>query len=331
MSKINLLQIQNILVVMLGGIGNLILMVPALRQLRQNFPNKKITLLVGEPHVQEIIEADRLVDDVIFYDCQKRQSWSNVRAFIQAMRKEHFDLALIASSTNPIKSGILTWLLGIPHRVGENISGKGFLYTTKVDFQKGITHETDGALNLLKAIGIELTPEVVPHISFFLDDEEMAGKFLAKCGVMRGTKVVGIHAGSGYKQLFKRWPKERFARLADQLVQEYDAKILLTGGPNEEETVKEIERFMQSPVINAAGKLTIRETAAVIKRCCLFISNDSGPAHIAVAVDTPLIALFGNTETWRIAPRGRQVHIIKKKYVNLISEDEVKKVASRFL
>jgi len=336
MKKINLNQMNNILVIMLGGIGNLILLVPALRALRQSCPRAKIALMTGEPKVEDIIAADHLIDEVILHDRRDTQGIFQQLKFIGTMRQRKFDLSIVASSTNAFKGSVLTFLMGIPFRVGENINQKGIFYTHKVMFRNDI-HELDGGLNLMKAIGIE-SKEEFPQISFFPEDEEMAGKFLAKQGLMKDEVLVGMHVGSGYKQTYKRWPKERFAHIADEFIKKYNVKVVFTGGPREVELVRETAKLMCEPSINSAGQLTLRQTAAVVKRCALLISNDSGLAHIATAVDTALIVLFGNTEIWRIAPRGRDVFLIKKeaddaavKPINLITEEEVLAQAEKMM
>ncbi len=327
---------QNILIIMLGGIGNLILLTPALRALRHHFPKSKITLLAGEPNIDDVIAADSLIDALIFFDKNKTNNFFDILHFIKAMRQEHFDLALVASSMNTLKASFATFLMGIPQRIGENIKGKGFFYTHKIPFDNK-THELDGMINLVKFIGCDVE-NTLPKISLFDEDEEMAGKFLAKNGLRKGERLIGIHTGCGEKQTFKRWNKERFAKVADTLIKKFHVKIVLTGGVQETDLVQEIIGLMKEQAINASGKLTIRQTAAVIKQCQLFISNDSGLAHVAAAVDTPLIVLFGNTEAWRIAPRGKSVHIIQKqieqKGINplyLILEEDVLQIAEKIL
>ena len=327
---------RNILIVMLGGIGNLILLTPALRALRNHFSKSKITLLAGEPSVDDIISADNLIDALIFFDKNKSNNFFDIFHFIKAMRNEHFDLVLVASSTNVLNASLATFLMAIPQRIGENIGGKGFFYTHKIPFDKK-THELDGMINLVNFIGCDVK-DTLPKISLFDEDKEMAGKFLAKSGLKKGERLIGIHTGCGEKQIFKRWHKERFAKVADELIKKYGVKVLFTGGEKEIDLVKDVMGLMKEHAINASGQLTIRQTAAVIKQCQLFISNDSGLAHIAAAVDTPLIVLFGNTEIWRIAPRGKSVHIIQKyteqKNINplyLILEEDVLQIAEKIL
>jgi ADP-heptose:LPS heptosyltransferase len=201
-------------------------------------------------------------------------------------------------------------LAGIPIRVGEDVRGRGFLFTTKVPYQREV-HETDGTNNLLHAMGIDVK-ERWPSLNIKDDEMTAADEFLSSNGVNGGDLLIGLHAGSGFKQTFKRWPKERFGQLADQLVDQHKARIIFTGGSQERDLIQEIQALMRHQTVNAGGALSIRKTAALIKKCHLFVSNDSGLAHVSAAVQTPSIVLFGDTELHRIAPRGEKVHILRK-------------------
>jgi len=308
----NLENLNKILVIMLGGIGNLILMRPALRALRQGLPGREITILTSEPHVEEIIAAEQLFDEVILFDRREKQPLKSKIDFILQMRKKQFDLALVASGTNAFKASVSTFLMGIEHRVGENINGMGFLYTKKVAYEKGRTHEMDGVLALIEAMGLDIKDEY-PSLTLYPEDIQKVNHFLKEVDTNYNddVKLIGIHTGSGYLQKYKRWPKERFAQLADRIAEKFHFQIVLTGGTEEIGLVEQISELMHRDPIQAAGKLSIRETAALIKRCRLFISNDSGLAHISAAVDTPLIVLFGKTNENRIAPRGNNVVLLK--------------------
>lgn len=335
MRKINFDKVQKVLVLMLGGIGDLILFVPALRALRKYLAGGTITLLSGEPGIARILDNEGLIDEVIVHDRRLTQNIFQRIKLISQMRAKKFDLAVVSSATNALKGGLLTYLMGIPQRVGENINGKGIFYSLKVDYVKG-THETDGAVNMLKAMGLPLD-EALPRLVITPDEDMMVSRFLTEKGIRSSDLLIGMHAGSGYRQTHKRWPKERFIQLADGLVERYHAKIVLTGGPQEVELTASMTQGMRVAPVNTAGQLTLRQSAAVIAKCDLLISNDSGLAHIAAAVGTEVIVLFGKTDLWRIAPRGPHVHIIRKDApagvnpIELISVDEVAALAGELI
>lgn len=297
---------------MLGGIGDMILLLPALQSLRDHSPRKRITLLIGEPNAEEIIKEQQLVDEVILYDRRKRKSLFEIIRFLMNMRKKKFDCAIVASGTHAFKGSLFTRLMGIPYRVGENIDGVGFWYTVKVDYDSGM-HELDGALQLVRAIGVAMTAHS-PVLTVAKADEVYVNRVLSEHGVQKTHVLIGIHPGSGYKeQRFKRWSKEKFAQLGDEISKRYNAQIILTGGPDEIDLVNDIAHRMQQRPIIAAGRMTIRQTTAIIKQCTLFISNESGLAHIATAVETPVVIIVGATNLKKIGPRGKDITIVRKK------------------
>jgi len=294
----------------MGGIGNLIVSLPALKALRENFSQSKITLLTGEPALEELISSQNIVDQVMVYDRRTTDSLREKGELIVSFRKQKFDLAMVASHTHALKGSLLTWLMGIPIRVGQNINNKGYFYTHKVPFVRD-THECEGNNHLVESLGIGVE-EKYPSLSLATCHLQKAKKFLDNNANSSSALLIGVHAGSGYKQTFKRWKKEYFAQVADRLIEDYRADIVFTGGPQELDLVNDISALMKHKSINASGKFNICETASIIKCCQLFVSNDSGLAHIAAAVKTPLIVLFGATDDKRISPQGDNVCILKK-------------------
>jgi ADP-heptose:LPS heptosyltransferase len=125
-------------------------------------------------------------------------------------------------------------------------------------------------------------------------------------GVSHSDVIVGIHIGSNENAICKRWPKERFAKLADRLIKERGIKPIFVGTPSEVEDIEETIRLMNSTAVNAAGKSNLKQLAAILGRCDLFIGNDSAPMHIAAAMDTPTIGLYGPSSPLRFAPLGKE-------------------------
>ena len=303
-------EANQILVMMLGGIGNLVLLLPALKALKEQFPESQIMLLTGEPGVEGILDNEHVIDDAILLDRRKGSHLTDTVRIIKKVRKMRFDRVLVASSTDALKASLMTRLMGIPVRVGEDINGMGWFYTVKVPFTAG-THETDGAINLMNAVGIKPL-STVPSLTILEHEDEYVDQYLSEQGVTKESCLIGVHAGSGFKGLHKRWPKERFAQLIGQVTEGVPTKAILMGGKQEAALNEEILTLSGNKALNTAGDLEIRHTAALIKKCRLFISNDSGLAHIAAAVQTPLIVLFGETDINRIAPRGDSVVLMRK-------------------
>ena len=332
---LNLDKVERILFVMTGGIGNLIMTIPALRALRKAFPGKSITLMTGEPGVEDIIFGDRLVDEVALHDRRVSRSFIDKASMILEMRRRKFDLALVASRTNPFKASLLTYCMGIPVRVGEDIGGRGYWYTDKVGYSDE-THELDGALEVVRRVGIS-PGEVYPRITVPQKDTSFVDAYFSgKHGLSSSDLLIGMHVGCGYLQTYRRWPKERFIDVANRLVEEHGARILLTG-KQEKDLVDEVAEKISNQPINSAAELTLLQTAAAVKRCRLFIANDSGLAHISTAVDVPVIVLFGFADEKRTAPRGKSVHLIRKgkpgddDALTKITVEEVFETANRLL
>ena len=311
MKTIDPKTVKKILVVALGGIGNLILLIPAMKALRDAFPGRPIILWTAESHVDDIIRSEGLVDGVLLQDAGARKNVWAALAFIRKIHNEKFDMVFVSSGTNAFKTGLLTWLMGIPHRVGENVGGMGFWYTVKIDYVRN-QHELDGALKLVEAIGVKPLTRL-PFLKLSEQDRDFADRFLSEQGIAAGDRLVGMHVGVGTKWAeFRKWPLERFTEVARRLMETCGAKILLTGGVRETALVRQVAAALPHPAVITAGKMDLCQTAAVIRRCHLFISNDSGLAHIAAAVGTPLIVLFGPTNEKITGPRGHNVRIFKK-------------------
>lgn len=296
---------DRILYISPGGIGNLVMAEPALYALRAAFPRAGITLLTAEPGVHRVLDNEGLLTDHYCYDRSAPQGPLSLWRFVRDMRLRHYELALTAGTVSPLSAGMLMVLAGIPVRAGENISRQGVFYTVRVPYTPGC-HERDGALNILEAVGIE-PARLVPELHSTGEEKSVARDFL-RCGGWHGSQpLLGIHAGCGRGKaaLRKRWPEERFAALARTFIAK-GVKILLITGPSEKDVSARLSAMIGPGVMNTEGRLSLRESAAAIACCRVFLSNDSGVAHTAAAAGTPLAVLFGPSDPARVAPKGRR-------------------------
>ena len=298
-------MMRRILYISPGGIGNLVMAIPALRSVRAAYPQAQITLLTAEPGVNLILDNEGLIDGVVTVD----RSAPAVKALVNTIRGQAFDCAMTAGTVNPLSAGALMWLSGIPLRAGENIGGRGFFYTRKVEYAP-LCHERDGALNIVEALGIEPV-SLFPDLRITGEEQNSAENFLNRHGWKPGQILAGIHPGSAFRAAKqKRWPAQNFIQVIKRLHQK-QFKVLLAAGPAEQSLAKEIAQAAGGNVINTNAELSLRATAAAIQFCRGFISNDSGIAHIAAAVATPLVVLFGPTEPLRVAPKGKKVIVLQ--------------------
>jgi len=243
----------------------------------------------------------------------------------------------------------VTYFAGIPHRIGYNRK-LGALLSHKIPHQKqhGQKHESAYTLELLESIGIKVQ-EYATTIPLRLEAERWAEGFLKDSGVSSSDRLLALHPGASCPS--KIWPQERFAQVADILAQRHGFKVVVVSGPKEITLAHSLLSQLKSPALDLAGKTSVSQLASILKRCQLLISNDSGPVHVASAVGTPVVSIFGRKQKGlgprRWGPVGKRdrvlhkdvgcieclAHNCVKEYACLkaISVDEVVKVAEEIL
>lgn len=281
---------------------------PALMAVRASFPTAEITVLAN-PLVSQLFACHPAVDRVISFDRQGQHSGVTGRLRLACrLRREHFDLAVILP--NSFDSALVPWLAGIPQRLGKASDGRSLLLTGRYiePVRQQPLHEVQYYLELLRHFGIS-GPECEPCLCTTGQEDDWVAALLAERGIGDGP-LIGINAGASFGSA-KRWYPERFAEVAQQLSAEWNAQVVLFGGPDEQPLVAEIERGLQGQCLNLAGKTTVRELMALIKRCNLLVTNDSGPMHIAAAFGVPLVAIFGPTDHVGTAPYTEKAVVVR--------------------
>jgi heptosyltransferase-2 len=296
---------SKILVMHTGGwIGDMILLTPVLRALRKELPEAHISMLV-RPLVRNLMEKNPYLHEVIVYDKRgEHRGIRQMRKFADRLKAKRFDIAIILHP-NSIRSTLLAYMAGIPERVGANIRGRELLLTAKVQRRNNI-HEVQRYLDVISPITGTGQDGKLEFWGISGDDEAFAERILAD----RSGPVIGINPCTTWPS--KQWPAERFARLADLLAQRFSARVLITGGPDDLHIADRITKLASSKPVNLIGRTTIWQLGALIKRCHLYITCDSGPMHISAAVDTPTIALFGPTDPVRHGPYGAGHTVVRK-------------------
>ncbi len=301
---------KKILFVRTDRIGDVLVSTPAVRALRQSYPEAWITMMVA-PIAYQAVELNPDINEVLLYD--KRAPWRRQFRLWRTLRLRRFDVALIAHCTNPVNW--LVFLAGIPERIGY-ARRAGRLLTKPLPNIKvsGKKHEVDYTLDLARLIGGE-TQRRKPVFEFSADDKQFAITMLRKMGVNLMRPIVAIHAGSSSPS--KRWPTEYFSGLVARLARRQDIQVILVGGTHEMELSQSlIPEGMENHVVDFTGLLNLRELAAMLAQCTLLVSNDSGPVHIAVAVGTPTVAIFGRNrpglgpKSW--GPLGEYDAVVQK-------------------
>ena len=274
-------------------IGDVVLTTPIIRSVRTAFPEAYIAYL-GEKGAVSLLEQNPNLNEIIPFDFSRPTLVEQPRVALH-LRRRRFDLAIDLFG-NP-RSALLTYLTGARTRVGPERKGRGSLYTMQVADDGKPKTAIEFHNQFLRAIGIEPTSSRTEI--FLTEDEKREAKIYLQWldyenNSLDFTKpLVAMHPGATWPA--KHWLQERFAELTDLMTAKLGAQIILIAGPNDAETVRAVMKHSFSNVKVLTG-LPLRQLAAVIAHCSLFIGNDAGPMHIAVAVGTPTIGLFGPGE-----------------------------------
>ena len=281
---------ERILIVRTDRLGDVILSTPVIKNLREAFPAAHIAFMC-RPYTKEVLEGNPCLDEVIICDKYgKHKSFWGIVKLAFYLRKKKFDWAIILHPTNRVH--LLTFLAGISYRVGWD-KKMGFLLNEKIPHtkQEGKKHELEYTLDVLRELKIPINNKHT-YFPIITRAEEKIEGLLKKEGVGKNDKLIVIHPSASCPS--KRWPQAKFSRLIKFLKEEFDLKVIVTTALNEVEFGKEIVE--ENEVIDLRGKLSISEIGSLLKRAALFISNDSGPVHIAASLDTPVISIFGRKD-----------------------------------
>ena len=271
---------HKILVRSVNWIGDAVMSTPALMAVRETYPRAEITLLAN-PLVGQLLQGHPAVDRVLIFDrkLQHRGLLGRLRLARQ-VAAERFDLAVILP--NSFDSALIPWLARIPVRIGKASDGRSLLLTHRFHEQapSAERHEVQYYRELLGRFGIS-AEQSLPTLAVTAQEEHEAATLLAEHGISTEELLLGINAGASFGSA-KRWYPERFASVAQRLAASWGARVVLFGGPDELGIVAAIEREMTGNCLNLAGKTTVRQLMALIKRCNFFVTNDSGPMHISL-------------------------------------------------
>ncbi|MYF98351.1 glycosyltransferase family 9 protein [Candidatus Poribacteria bacterium] len=291
---------DKILLIRLSSLGDIVLTTPAIRAVRAHFPQAYIAMLVAKQSADVLLQNPHLNEIIQFNRFAKDKDTGEMLRIIRILRQRRF--ALTFDFQRKFRTELLMYFSGATERVG-----KGRLCTIRVPKQ-GNQHATESYFDLLHAAGIMAENR---ELEMFLSKSERtdACYVFEEAGVSEMQLKVGLFPGAGWK--LREWMPDRFASIGDKLVEKFDAQVIIFGGPKEGALVRSVANLMQHPAILFAGNLQIRQLAACIEKCDLFLTNDTGPMHIAAAVGTPTIALFGPGDHIRFQPLGESNTVIR--------------------
>ena len=278
-----------ILIIRTDRLGDMILSTPVIRALRSAFPDAYLGMMVCPDH-WELLDGNPDLNVVIAYDKDgSEKGIAGTLRFAKRLRSHRFNTALILHSTDRVI--FMSWLAGIRRRIGY-ARRLSWLLTDRFPYVKreGTQHELDYNLDLLKALGVE-SKERTLRVMTNAAQEAKVEAFLRTHGIDGTIPFIVLHPGASCPS--KRWPAKRFAAVGDYFAKKHGTRIIVVTGPGEIQHGENVLSRMKEPSIAALGVFSLGELACLLRKARCLISNDSGPVHLACAVQTPVVAIFG--------------------------------------
>ncbi|MCM8820167.1 MAG: lipopolysaccharide heptosyltransferase II [Candidatus Omnitrophica bacterium] len=297
---------KRILIVNVNWLGDAVMTTPLFKAIKEALPSCYLAVMVV-PRLVDVFSQNPYIDEIIIFDAKTlHRSFKEKLKFAKFLKEKNFDTAFLIHRS--FTRAFILWLAGIKSRIGYRRLKNFFVLTKKIEPPPKNLHRQDYYLYLFENCGF-IIKDRFPKI-FFDDSDRLEARDFVFDLKRKHKFVVGINPAGNWKP--KRWPASYFARLADELIDQLNASILFVGSAKDIDVVNEVINNMKNTAINLAGKTTIKKLAALMEYLDLFISNDSGPAHIAASQGTNTIVIFGPTSDKITSPIGRAVKIIKK-------------------
>jgi len=309
---------MKILILALSGIGDALMFTPALKLLRQSLPSAQIDALVMFRGTKEIYETNPSFNKVIHFDFLKEGVLNSLK-FVVGLRNK-YDATINVYPSNRKEYNLINYLLGAKKRVGVeylrmNSQNLGWLNNITV-LENDKTHNAQTNIKLVeKLLNKKFDKEPEMQISLSDDDKTFAKSFLRRKGISEKDFVVGFHPGCATlkNHIKRRWEPEKFAELGKKLINEKKAKVFLFGGPEEEELKSLISSKINSDSSFAIKTEKFLQSIAIMKRCNVFVTNDSALMHVASALGLKVIAIIGPTNPHYIHPWKTEQTIVSLK------------------
>jgi len=307
---------KKILLIKFWGLGSIILSSPLIKTFRDNFPNSKIYFLTMSKN-KGLYDNSPILDKIIYVDIEGVRSSFNLLKTIKYLRKEKFDLTIDLEQFSRI-SAIMSFLTGSKLRVGFNTRRqfREILYTNKVYFRDDL-HIIENYLNLARIIKIFPDNKNLVPISYSKKDEENLKNTLLNNNINDTDSIIGINVNTSNFAIQRKWPKEYFIKLSNNIIKKYsNLKIIFTGSEEESPYVEDIitNIKIKNNIVNLAGKIDIKQLAILMTKLKFYISNDSGPLHLASSMKCPTISFFGPETPVLYAPGNKNDKVFYKNF-----------------
>ncbi|MBD0373804.1 MAG: glycosyltransferase family 9 protein [Pyrinomonadaceae bacterium] len=315
---------RNILVIDFGQLGDVVLSLPALRAIREKFPQARITVAVGKaaaPVVELSGYADAIipVDRVALRDGPKPWAILGIFKLVKEVRRKEFDFVIDLHSLS--ETNLLGFFSGAAKRLYARRPGRSLDFLSRFDTRPPVEeskkHAVDRYLDVLVPLGIKDAPRA-PRLRARAEDDRVIEKMLKKAKANTGAPLIGLFPGAGHPS--RRWPLTGFRDLADMLTRNDEVRIIVFAGPEEREMVAQVKgSFPRNTII--FDRLTIPQLAAAMSRLSVLVSNDTGPMHIAAAVGTSVVLLLDRRAPHTFLPVEGQHRIIQSAIAHITTEE----------
>lgn len=298
----------------------MLLSIPALKAVRNLYSESELSILVPS-RISRIAESLSYIDNVFIFNIEYggivpfNKIFRNLKVLL-SLRNKHVDIAVnmrtLVSKTSARKIKLLLDVIKPKMKVGRDTEGRGYFFDVRIpETDIGTKHETEYNIETVKALGAEV---IDTTIGFDIDEAstDTVRNILEREGISEETTLIGMHPGG---RPSRRWPVESFVKATENIDKAISCVFVVTGGRDEIDLAEELVNKSCAKVINLAGRLSIKQLGAVIKRCNLFISNDTGPMHISAVLGTPLVAVLGPGDIVHYDPRkiSKQVIVLYEK------------------
>jgi heptosyltransferase-2 len=278
---------EKVLVVQTSFLGDTVLTLPLLFEIKRRFPNSKLSLLCTALG-QELLSDHPAVDEIIVDEKKKTdRGWIGLWRKAKLLKSKGFTMALCPHKS--FRSGLLLFLARIPFRVGFAQSKSSFLFHVRVN-RNAERHDVERTLSILEGLGWTEECDRALDLPIRAENREEVAHRLRSLGVDTSKTLVGVHPGSVWAT--KRWSVEGFARVIAMLKERYPCEILLFGGPEDAVVIAKVQDLCADGAVSLVDRIKLRELPAALSLCKVLVTNDSGPMHIAVAEGVPVIAIF---------------------------------------
>jgi heptosyltransferase III len=300
--------VMRILIIKFWGIGNLVQVSPTMRAIRNLYPEAEIVFLTLSQN-RGVYERSDLYNKAIYL--RLTTAWDFLRELLRLFfRLRSFNFNLIINLEPMVYFGeLISFYVGVGDRVGFAVKGRNTLHTKPIEFRED-EHIARTFYRVLSVFGIndepsedKLLPERIPITQ---EEYGVAEELLLSEGIRKDQFLIGVNVNASEVAKGRRWPLENFAALCDLLTQRLNVRIILFGAPDEVPYVDQAVAMMRTTPVNLAGRTSLREAIALISKMNLFITNDSGPLHLAYAMGVPTVSFFGPESPMRYGPLGEK-------------------------